>query len=93
MSEFDRARERKERLLVKQAVKLGENLPRPILTLPSKQKGRSNEIEVTIWVNGEAFDFHFDARITGNIMASQISEKSLRQIVASALSTKFVGIK
>ena len=85
MSEFDRARILAERQKAKRE-------QRPILTLP-KQKGKSNVIDVSVWVNGEEFKSSFTAKITGNIMASQITENSIREIIKQALQSKLTGVQ
>lgn len=89
MSEFDRARIRSERL----AAKRSEPTERPVLTLPKQKEGRSNEIEVHVYINGEVYKSTFAARLTGNLMASQITEKQVRELVRQALSSKFTGVQ
>ena len=94
MSEFERARQRAERRL---GVPLTEYVSKPVevpaICKPVKQKGRNNEIEVRLFINGDEFNFSFKAKLAGNLMASQLTEKNLRPIVASALLSKFSGVE
>lgn len=91
MSEFEKARLRAER-------RLGAIEDRPVLTVPKKvetpkQKGRTNEIEVKVYVNGDEFAYLFKAKITGNLLHSQLTEKNLRPIIKEALGVKFTGVE
>lgn len=90
MSEFERARLRAER-------RLGSIEERPVLTMPKKetpkQKGRSNEIEVKVYVDGTEFAYTFKAKITANLLRSQLTEVNLRPIVKKALGSQFTGVE
>lgn len=77
--------------MVNQAVQMGRIFEKPEVS--PKKNLRNNEIDVTIWVNGEAYPFQFKAKITGSLMASQITQKGLRPLVIKALQTQFGSIE
>lgn len=52
---------------------------------PKAPKQKSNEIDVTVYANGEEFAFTFRANITGGLMASQINHAYLKDLLKQGL--------
>lgn len=96
MSEFERARERAERKLAKKGVEINSapveevEIPIPPCGVVYKApKKRSNEITVSVWIDGNEYVFSMKANITGTILATQHSSKGMQHIILEALRAKF----
>lgn len=93
MSEFEKARQRAERRLGVLPEFKAVPVEVPAICKPPKTKGRNNEIEIKLFIFGQEFEFNFKASLSGNLLASQVTEKNLRPIVKEALSSRFSGVE
>ena len=104
MNQFDAAKSKYEKKFVQrlgeQAADMGkvfEEKPesRPILHLnkPPKTNARNNEIDVSIYARGMEFKMRFSADVGGTLMASQINQSKLTEIVREAIAAKFGKVK
>ncbi len=93
MSEFEKARQRAERRLGVLPEFVAKPVEVPAICKSPKQKGRTNEIEVKLFVNGQEFSFQFKAKLAGNLMASQLTDQNLKPVVMKALGSQFAGVE
>lgn len=99
MDQFSAARLRAEKRLARagrDTAEMGKpflkpEIHQPILHLPKppKQNGRHNEIDVTMFINGNEFSYSFKSDISGSLMSSQIKDEFLKRTITEMLSTKF----
>lgn len=91
MDEFERAKQRSERMIAKgrwnppappPTVPIRETLskPVPVLLKPKPEKGKGKvRIEVRVWLNDEPLVFNYNTEMRSHILASQLSYKWLSQ--------------
>lgn len=93
MTEFEKARQRAEKnqerrgtlhLPVRETVEA-----KPVEKAPKK---RSNEIQVSVWVDGEHHTFDFTAPISGSLLAGQKRPAQLRDLIRLALASKLGNV-
>lgn len=91
MDEFARARERAEKRLARKndgALEVHEpEMQAP--PVPKAPKKRSNEITISVWIDGNEYVFSVRANITGTILAGQQNQRSMQALFLDALRSKF----
>jgi len=95
MSEFERARERAERRAARKGISIDtpESIEEAIAVIeqqePKAPKKRSNEIAVSVWIDGNEYSFTFKTNITGTMLGSQQNKQGMQHLLLDALRAKF----
>lgn len=53
------------------------------------KKGRTNEVLITVYLDGNVYDFFIKASLSGNLLGSQRNRAGLLTILQDALTPKF----
>lgn len=93
MTEFEKARQRAEKNQERRGTlhlpQRQEAETKPVEKAPKK---RSNEITVSVWVDGEFHTFDFTAPISGSLLAGQKRPEQLRDLIRIALASKLGSV-
>lgn len=92
MTEFEKARQRAEKNQERRGtlhLPQRQEIEKPVEKAPKK---RTNEITVSLWVDGEHHTFDFTAPISGSLLAGQKRPEQLRDLIRIALSSKLGNV-
>lgn len=60
---------------------------------PKTPKKRSNEINVSVWIDGAELKYTFTTNITGTILGSQQNEDGIKRLILESLQTRFGNVR
>jgi len=95
MSEFDKARLRYE-AKASRKTDIQEAVATTEIKLPQQPKAprkRSNEISVSVWIDGNVYSFTFKTNITGTMLGSQQNRQGMQHLLLDALRSKFGAVE
>lgn len=92
MTEFEKARLRAEKNQERRTLHLPVKETTEAKPVERTPKKRSNEITVSVWVDGEFHTFDYTAPISGSLLAGQKRPEQLRDLIRIALSSKLGNV-